>query len=367
MKSSQLIVIKLGTSLLTNGTNRLDLSNMIEIVRQCHELIKQGHRIIVVTSGAIAAGREALNYPQLSKTISSKQLLAAVGQSELIQKWKQLFSIYHLSIGQILLTRADVEDKERFLNAQDVFKALIDNQIIPIVNENDAVATAEIKVGDNDNLSALTAILTNADQLILLTDQKGLFTSDPRKNPEATLIEQVQKIDHSIKSLATDSISGLGTGGMSTKIEAAEVATKAGISVVVARGFEPNILLEIMNGEGNCTRFLPQTSPLEHRKHWLLAAIRTGKIILDDGAVIALKEQGRSLLPKGITLVAEHFNRGDVIEICDSNNQVIAIGVSHYRSEDIQKIAGHHSNEITSLIGYEYGSVVVHRNDLVIL
>lgn len=367
MKKSQLVVVKLGTSLLTNGTKRLDLSTMIELVRQCHQLIELGHQVIIVTSGAVAAGREALNYPELPKTIASKQLLAAVGQSELIQKWKQLFSIYHCQTGQILLTRADVEDKERFLNAQDVLKAMIKNNIIPIINENDAVATAEIKVGDNDNLSALTAILAQADKLILLTDQEGLFTADPRKDPNATLIETVEKIDVSIKALAGDSISGLGTGGMSTKIEAAEIATKAGISVVIAKGAEPDILLKIMSGDKKGTTFLPRQSPLEHRKHWVLTAIRSGKIVLDDGAMIALTEQGRSLLPKGIVSVSGIFKRGDVVEIRNQQDKLIAVGVSRYNSDAIERIAGHHSHEILTLIGYEYGFVVVHRNDLVLL
>lgn len=360
------LVIKLGTSLLTRNSDRIDLSMMIEIVRQCNQLMRQGHQLIIVTSGAIAAGREALNYPELPKIMASKQLLAAVGQGELIQKWKQLFAIYQHQIGQILLTRADVEDKNRFLNAQDALNALIDQGIIPVINENDAVATTEIKVGDNDNLSAYSAILAQADQLILLTDQVGLFTADPRLDQNAVLIRTVAKIDDQIKKLAGDSISGLGTGGMSTKIEAAEIATKAGITVHIGKGDQADILLKIMQAQADCTTFLPAHSPLEHRKHWLLTAMPAGKLYLDDGAVAALKTKGSSLLPRGILSSAGSFDRGDVVEICDEAGKIIATGVSRYDHQAVAKISGHHSHEIHELIGGDYGFVVVHRDGLIL-
>lgn len=220
------IVLKFGTSVLTQGSPKLNRPHMLNIVRQCAQLQQLGHRVIIVTSGAMAAGRDYLHHPQLPPTIASKQLLAAVGQSQLIQTWEQLFAIYDIYIGQMLLTRADLEDRERFLNARDTLNALLDNRIIPIINENDAVATAEIKVGDNDNLSALVAILADADQLYLLTDQQGLFDADPRNNPEAKLITQVEQITDQIKQIAGGSVSGLGTGGMSTKITAADIATR---------------------------------------------------------------------------------------------------------------------------------------------
>lgn len=216
MSDSQTLVVKLGTSVLTGGSRRLNRAHIVELVRQCAQLHAAGHRIVIVTSGAIAAGREHLGYPELPATIASKQLLAAVGQSRLIQLWEQLFSIYGIHVGQMLLTRADMEDRERFLNARDTLRALLDNNIVPVINENDAVATAEIKVGDNDNLSALAAILAGADKLLLLTDQQGLFTADPRTNPQAELIKDVYGIDDALRSIAGDSVSGLGTGGMGT-------------------------------------------------------------------------------------------------------------------------------------------------------
>ncbi|HDL6939798.1 TPA: glutamate 5-kinase, partial [Yersinia enterocolitica] len=202
MSGSQTLVVKLGTSVLTGGSRRLNRAHIVELVRQCAQQHAKGHRIVIVTSGAIAAGREHLGYPELPATIASKQLLAAVGQSRLIQLWEQLFSIYGIHIGQMLLTRADLEDRERFLNARDTMNALLDNRIVPVINENDAVATAEIKVGDNDNLSALAAILAGADKLLLLTDQAGLYTADPRNNPQAELIREVHGIDDALRGIA---------------------------------------------------------------------------------------------------------------------------------------------------------------------
>lgn len=362
----QTIVVKLGTSVLTAGTKQLNRARMVELIQQCAELSSQGHKIVIVTSGAIAAGRECLNYPELPNTVASKQLLASVGQGKLIQLWEQLFSIYQINVGQMLLTRADLEDRERFLNAQDVLKALLDNKIIPVINENDAVATAEIKVGDNDNLSALAAILAEADKLILLTDQAGLYTADPRKDPQAKLIAEVESIDDSLKAIAGDSVSGLGTGGMSTKLQAAEIAGKAGIEVIIASGGRQNVIIDVANNVSVGTRFTPQKTPLEHRKYWLFGAPPAGKVILDDGAVNALLTQGRSLLPKGIIAVKNNFSRGEAIDICDSAERSIARGVTRYNSDALRQIAGHHSQKISQLIGYEYGPVAVHRNDMII-
>ena len=366
IKKQQTVVVKLGTSVLTGGTKQLDRAQMVELIRQCASLHQEGHKIIIVTSGAIAAGREYLNYPTLPNTVASKQLLASVGQSKLIQLWEQLFSIYKIYIGQMLLTRADLEDRERFLNAQDALKAMLDNHIIPIINENDAVATAEIKVGDNDNLSALAAILAEADKLILLTDIAGLYTADPRSNKNAKLIHEIDNIDDNLRSIAGDSVSGLGTGGMGTKVQAAEVAGSAGIEVIIAAGNKPNVIIDTVNNLSVGTRFIPPKTPLEHRKHWLFGAPKAGKVLLDDGAVNAILNNGSSLLPKGILQVEQNFSRGEVIDICDKTGESIARGVSRYNSDALKQIAGHHSQEISQIIGYEYGSVAVHRNDMII-
>ncbi|MDR0806962.1 MAG: glutamate 5-kinase [Enterobacteriaceae bacterium] len=366
MNNSQTLVVKLGTSVLTGGSKRLNRAHIVELVRQCAQQHALGHRIIIVTSGAIAAGREHLGYPELPATIASKQLLASVGQIRLIQLWEQLFSIYGISIGQMLLTRADLEDRERFLNARDMMQALLDNQIVPVINENDAVATSEIKVGDNDNLSALAAILGGADKLLLLTDQSGLFTADPRSNPDAELIREVDSIDDALRGLAGDSVSGLGTGGMATKLQAADVAGRAGIEVVIAAGSKQGVIGDVINNVSVGTRFHAQTTPLENRKRWIFGAPPAGEIIIDDGAVSAMSERGSSLLPKGIKEVKGDFSRGEVIRIRSLAGKDLAHGVARYNSDAMRMIAGHHSQQIDMILGYEYGPVAVHRDDMII-
>lgn len=247
------IVIKLGTSTLTCNSPRLNKAHMLEIVRTVAKLKERGHRVAVVSSGAMAAGRELLGDPQLPPVLSSKQMLASVGQGKLIEIWESLFSIYGLHIGQILLTRADLESRERFINARDTFFALLEHDIIPVINENDAVSTQEIRVGDNDNMAALTAILSDADLVILLTDQAGLFTADPRTHKDATLIRTVEHIDDHIMAIAGGAGTAQGTGGMSTKIKAARTATAAGIELVIASGADPQIMLELAEGKGTGT------------------------------------------------------------------------------------------------------------------
>lgn len=367
MAQGKTIVIKLGTSVLTQGTRKLNRAHMVELVRQCALAQAAGHRVVVVSSGAIAAGREHLNYPELPATIASKQLLASVGQSRLIQTWEALFSIYGINIGQMLLTRADLEDRERFLNAHDMLHALLENSIVPVINENDAVVTAEIKVGDNDNLSALAAILAGADLLVLLTDQEGLFTADPRSNPDAKLISRIEHIDADVRKLAGGSVSGLGTGGMSTKIQAAEVAGAAGITVVIASGKRPEVIGALLAGEAEGTTFVPSTTPLERRKLWLYGAPPAGDVHIDQGAKRALCEGKSSLLPKGVTRVSGTFSRGEVVRIIEPGGTTVAHGVSRYNSDALSRIAGRHSAEIGEVLGYVYGPVAVHRDDLILI
>lgn len=361
----QTLVIKLGTSVLTGGSRRLNCAQIVELVRQCAQAQAMGHRIIIVTSGAIAAGREHLNYPQLPATIASKQLLAAVGQIRLIQLWQQFFTIYGIQTGQMLLTRADMEDRERFLNARDTLHALLDNHIVPVINENDAVVTAEIKVGDNDNLSALVAILADADKLLLLTDQAGLFTADPRSDPTAELIADIHSITDTLRGIAGDSVSGLGTGGMGTKLQAAEVAARAGIETIIAAGNKSSVIIDALANIPVGSRFHAQQSPLEKRKRWIFGAPLAGEITIDHGAQQAILQQGSSLLPKGITRVSGNFSRGEVIRICSENGQDIAHGVSRYNSDALRRIAGQHSQQIDAILGYQYGAVAVHRDDMI--
>ncbi|OJI49439.1 glutamate 5-kinase [Vibrio vulnificus] len=362
------IVVKLGTSVLTGGTLALDRAHMVELARQCAELKKQGHSVVVVSSGAIAAGREHLGYPALPNAMASKQLLAAVGQSQLIQTWESLFALYGIKIGQMLLTRADLEDRERFLNARDTINALVDNGIIPVVNENDAVATSEIKVGDNDNLSALVGILCGADKLLLLTDQKGLYTADPRKDPNAELIKEVKVIDDTLRKIAGGSGTTLGTGGMATKLQAADIARRAGIEVIIAAGRGQNVIFDALSPAPQGTRFLPCEEALENRKRWILAGpAASGDIVIDQGAVKAVVEKGSSLLAKGVTKVLGEFSRGEVVRVTDAQGHLIARGIASYSNQDMAKIAGKHSKDIISILGYDYGSEVIHRDDMVVI
>lgn len=362
------IVVKLGTSVLTGGGLKLNRAHMVELVRQLAELHRQGCDIIVCTSGAIAAGREHLGFPELAPNIANKQMLAAVGQNQLILTWEQLFNIYGLNAGQMLLTRADVDDRERFLNARDTLNALLMHRIIPIINENDAVATAEIRVGDNDNLSALVSVLAEADVLMLLTDQPGLFTADPRQNPDAELISEVQKIDETLRNLAGGSVSGLGTGGMLTKLEAADTARRAGTCVVIAAGQRPNVISDIATGKRVGTRFPAIDNSIHSRKRWILAGMAdSGQLRLDDGAIRAITEKGSSLLPKGIVDVVGQFERGAAVSLLNGANQVVARGISRYSADDLLAIKGCHSEKIVARLGYAHGSVAIHRNDLIVL
>ena len=314
------------------------------------------------------AGRERLGAPQLPDTVTTKQMLAAVGQSRLMLEWERFFEIYGIHVGQILLTRADVEDRRRFLNAQDTLQALLKQRIVPVINENDAVATAEIKVGDNDNLSALVAVLAEADLLLLLTDQPGLFTADPRTNSDAQLIPEVKAIDKTLLEMASDSISGLGVGGMTTKLQAADVARRAGADVVIASGHTPNVISRIADGEAVGTRFPALETPLESRKRWIFAGpTPAGSLLIDDGAAQALRDQGRSLLPAGITAVIGDFQRGDTVSIKTPGQTELARGIARYSSLELQQIRGHHSNQIADRLGYAYGPVAVHRNDLILV
>lgn len=362
------IVVKVGTSVLTGGTPRLDRPHLVELVRQCAALHAEGRDLLVCTSGAIAAGRERLGFPELPTTITTKQMLAAVGQSRLMLTWEQFFEIYGIHVGQILLTREDVEDRQRFLNARDTVQALLDRRIVPVINENDAVANEEIRLGDNDTLSALAALLAEADLLVLLTDQPGLFTADPRSDPDAELIPEVHTIDDTLRALAGGSGTALGTGGMATKLEAADVARRAGADVVIAAGHVPDVLRRIVDGETVGTRFPALETPLDSRKRWILAGpAPTGRITVDAGAARALREQGSSLLPAGIVAVEGAFERGDSVVLCDPDGVDLARGIVRYGAGALAHIQGCHSSTIAERLGYAYGPVAVHRDDLILL
>lgn len=359
------LVLKLGTSTLTGGTRKINRSCMLEIVRALRILIERGWQVAVVSSGAIAAGRELLGYPNLPSELCYKQMLSAAGQGKLFEIWEDLFSIYDLHIGQLLLTKADLENRERYLNARDTLTAMLDYGVIPVINENDAVAVSEIKVGDNDNLAALIGVLIEADEVILLTDQKGLYTADPRKDKDARLIDEVACIDERITALCGGSGSSLGTGGMATKVAAAKVATDAGVKLIIAEGSNPAQLPDLAEGKGVGTVFLPSDHPVLSRKSWLSSAtIAQGRVIVDAGAANAILHKGSSLLPKGIKQVEGNFTRGATVDIVDAGGHNIARGLTRYGAEDLMRIAGKHSHEIESILGFMHGDEAVHRDDL---
>ena len=365
------IVAKFGTSLLTGGSDHLDQDILSKLVTQIAKLHEQGLEQFIVSSGAIAAGRHKLGLTRKIKGIPFKQVLASVGQSRLMYTYEQLFSRHDITVAQALLTRADLADRAGYLNTRNTLLALLELRTLCIVNENDVVAVDEIeedRFGDNDNLSAMVANLVDADLLLILTDVAGLYTADPRRAPDARLIPQVERINAEIERLAGDTPSKLGTGGMVTKIEAARLATASGVTVVIADGREPDIILRLAAGEAVGTRFLPTTTKLESRKRWMLSGLSArGKLIVDAGAALALQKQKRSLLAAGIREVGGEFQRGDIVNICNPEGSKLGYGITNYSSADIDVIKGAHSRRIVALLGHDYGSEVVHRNNLVVL
>ena len=365
------IVAKFGTSLMTAGSTRLNMKRMTDLVAQVARLHKDGVEVVIVTSGAIAAGREKLGLTKKAKGIALKQVLASVGQGRLMNVYERLFEQHGITVGQALLTKSVLVDRAGYLNARNTLLASLEMGVIPIINENDVVAVDEIReahFGDNDNLSAMVANLIDADLLCILTDIDGLYTADPNRDPFAKLIPLVEKIDETIDALVSGSTSGLGTGGMVTKIVAARLATESGVTMVIANGSEKDVLTRLAGGEAVGTRFLPVKSKLDSRERWLLSGLSTkGKLTVDDGAARALKKNDCSLLAAGINQVEGNFQRGDIVDICDLKGVKLGSGITNYTSTEVQAIKGAHSENITNLLGYDSGSEVVHRNNLVIL
>ncbi|MFC2014701.1 glutamate 5-kinase [Chloroflexota bacterium] len=367
----QRVVVKFGTSLLTGGTNCLNEEMMAKLVDQVAKLHGQGLELLLVSSGAIAAGRYKLGVEKEPKDMPFKQVLASVGQGILMNVYDQLFSRHNITVAQALLTRSDLIDRAGYLNARNTLLALMELKVVGIVNENDVVAIDEIqkdKFGENDNLSAMVANLVDADLLLILSDIDGLYTADPYRNPDAQLIPQVDKIDAEVENLATDKHGVLGTGGMATKIEAAKLATDSGVTVIIANGSEPDIILEVAAGKKTGTCFLPVVNRLESRQRWMMSGLSTmGKLMVDAGAALALRKNKRSLLAAGIIQVEGEFQRGDIVDLYDTEGVRLGCGITNYCSADINVIKGVHSKKIASMLGSEYGSDVVHRNNLVVL
>jgi glutamate 5-kinase len=364
------LIIKLGTSTLTGGGKRISLPGLLDFVKEAAWLRAQGFELVLISSGAIAAGRDALQQPNLEKHIPAKQMLAAIGQSRLMEIYNKLFQMYDLTVAQVLLTREDLLSRRRFLNARNTLEALLAYGVIPIINENDTVATEEIRFGDNDNLSAQVANLVEADLLVLMTDQDGLFTGDPRSDPNARLVALVDtpEIPEALRRAAGGSASGLGTGGMETKLQAADLARRSGTLVYIVNGKDPAILRRVVAGQPVGTRFLPLVSKLESRKRFILAqgAASSAVIRVDPGVAAALR-RGGSLLPVGIKEVEGSFERGDSVRVENLKGQPLVTGIANYHSSDVQAIAGNKSSQIEAILGYTYGDEVIHRNNMMVL
>ena len=369
ISSAKRVVVKIGSSLLLDEKGGLDTCFIEELAKDIATLVKKGKEIILVSSGAIGMGKKELGIEMGKKydTIPSKQALASIGQTRLMNMYYQLFQKYNLSVGQVLLSGADLSRRSSYLNARNTFFTLLKFKIIPIVNENDTVAVEEIKFGDNDTLSALVAGLVNAGLLIIFSDIKGLYTCDPRKNPEARLIKEVERIDKDIEKIASNTSVEGRVGGMQTKIKAAKIATRFGIPVVIGGG-NRNFLKEVFAGKDVGTLFLPQKDRLTSRKKWIAYGhLLQGAVIVDEGAKKALVEKGGSLLPAGIVEVRGKFETGDAVSLLGKDNKEFARGIVYYSAQDIKKIKGMKSSFIESKLGYKYYDEVIHRDNLVIL
>ncbi len=363
------IVIKVGSSTLTAGTSRLSIPRIFDITRQIIQLKENGAQVALVTSGAIAAGRDAMSLAESPRFTPGKQMLAAIGQPRLIAYYDQFFRMFNQLSAQVLLTREDLTNRNRYLNARGTIEGLLEGGVVPIINENDTVATEEIRFGDNDNLSALVASLVEADLLLLMTDQTGLFTGDPRKDKNARLIQRVDQAEIPAEywEAAGGSGTGLGTGGMITKLRAADLARRAGVKVVIASGSEPDVILKAGQGTEMGTLFPPLVSKLESRKRFLLAGKRSGGVLtIDAGATLALRKGG-SLLPVGIREVGGVFSRGATVRVMDGDGADVALGLTNYDAADLNQIKGRRSDEIEEILGFTEGDEAVHHNNMLLL
>lgn len=361
------IVIKVGSTTLTHQTGKLNLEQLEKLVRQLADLHNQGLEIVLVTSGAGGAGLGKLGLAEKPKTLPEKQAVAAIGQGLLMQMYEKFFGEYGQVVGQILLTREDFSDRRRFLNARNTLHAIFRYGAIPIINENDTVAVDEIKLGDNDTLSAMVAGLVDAELLILLSDIDGLYTGNPRVDKKATLIDVVTEITPEIEALAGGAGSRFGTGGMETKIQAAKIAGSSGVAMVIAHGAEDNVIRRIMHGEPLGTLFLPRENRVETRKKWIAygSAVQ-GKIYVDKGAARVLVKDGKSLLPIGITGVEGTFELGHTVSIITPDGQEIARGIVNYPARELDIIKGAQTRDISKLLGYKDYDEVIHRDNMVL-
>ncbi|HJV88080.1 MAG TPA: glutamate 5-kinase [Noviherbaspirillum sp.] len=368
IQKAKRLVIKVGSSLVTNDGKGLDNAAIAKWAEQIAHLRSLGKQVVLVSSGAIAEGMQRLGFDKRPTGVHQLQACAAVGQMGLAQIYETSFRQHHLRTAQVLLTHADLADRERYLNARSTLFTLLHLGVVPIINENDTVVTDEIKFGDNDTLGALVANLIEGDALIILTDQKGLYTADPRKNPEAEFVHEAKAGDPELETMAGGAGTGIGRGGMLTKIMAAKRAATSGAHTVIAWGREDRVLTRLASGEAIGTQLVAQTAQLTARKQWMADHLQTaGKVTLDAGAVQKVSAEGKSLLPIGVVEVSGDFGRGDVITCVDQKGLAIARGISNYSSSEARRIMRHPSTEILPILGFVEEPELIHRDNMVLL
>ncbi|MBM6552343.1 glutamate 5-kinase [Marinomonas ostreistagni] len=366
--AAQRVVVKIGSALLTNDGQGLDVGNIGQWVAQIAQLRAQGKEVVLVSSGSIAAGMKRLGFSSRPTQVNELQAAAAVGQMELVGVYESHFEVHGLCTAQILLTHEDLSNRRRYLNARSSLRTLLSLGVVPIVNENDTVVTDEIRFGDNDTLGALVANLVEADALIILTDQHGLFDKNPRDHKDATLISHASASDESLDDMASGGAGVLGSGGMLTKVRAARLAARSGADTVIASGREGSVILRVAQGENLGTWLQPEHGRLAARKQWLAGHLKTrGTLFLDDGAVRALRQSGTSLLPVGVKDAEGSFSRGDMVKCVDGNGRIVARGLTNYTIAETLKLLGKPSSERAAILGYEGEPELIHRDDLVII
>lgn len=369
LKKANRIVIKVGTSTITYANGKRNFSQIDRLAREISDLQNQGKEMILVTSGAVAVGVDRMGLPGKPKTIPGKQAAAAVGQGVLMHTYEKFFADYGQIVAQVLITKTEAIDRHRYTNTRNTFMELMRQRVIPIVNENDVVALDELKIGDNDNMSALVAGIVDADLVIILSDVDGLYTANPQTHPDAVIVPEVAEITPEIEASAGGVGSARGTGGMATKIQAAKAATSSGIHLVIASGTEKNAITRVLQGEDLGTLFVSRENRLQFRKRWLAFGAKiAGSIVVDDGCAKAIRKAGGcSILPAGVFAVQGEFLPGSTVSVIDKDAHELARGLVHYSSAELEQIKGCNSGEIANILGHKNFDEVIHRDDLVIL
>lgn len=369
LQKAKRIVIKVGTSTITYANGKRNFSQIDRLAREISDLQNQGKEMILVTSGAVAVGVDRMGLPGKPKTIPGKQAAAAVGQGVLMHTYEKFFADYGQIVAQVLITKTEAIDRHRYTNTRNTFMELMRQRVIPIVNENDVVALDELKIGDNDNMSALVAGIVDADLVIILSDVDGLYTANPQTHPDAVIVPEVAEITPEIEASAGGVGSSHGTGGMATKIQAAKAATSSGIHLVIASGTEKNAITRVLQGEELGTLFVSRENRLQFRKRWLAFGAKiAGSIVVDDGCAKAIRKAGGcSILPAGVFAVQGEFLPGSTVSVIDKDAHELARGLVHYSSAELEQIKGCNSGEIANILGHKNFDEVIHRDDLVIL